>query len=161
MPIVYPHPQPRQTGWDMAGYFLGENSRAARDALLEAFTLGMAETGPRPNNPGSIGFPSGMSTTTSPFELAQIRQMGGVPTTQGGISPISYSPPTKFGIQPSLANQARQAYIQSITKSGQQQIGGQPQLGGSVLSPQMASYLAKKALEGDAEADAILQAAGY
>lgn len=139
MPIVYPQPQPKQTGWDMAGYFLGDNARAARDVLLQALAgqLGAMPmpTSPSPGNMGKIGFPSGASSSVSPSEMSQISSMGGAPNQQGGVTPVSYSPPTKWGIGQSTHNQ----YLQSLInrQSGGQSSGGAglPAGGSSIYQP--------------------------
>ena len=74
------------------GRMYGRTQEKAVDALLAVLTGGAAQGGQEPiqtpGSPGSLRFPSGASTTTSPAEMEQIRKLGGVPTTDGSIMPV-------------------------------------------------------------------------
>ena len=104
------------------GYGAGKNTRDALLIALQAILggggggLGQVPTSPTPSNPGQLTFPSGAQTQTSPLEMAQIRQMGGVPTQQGGMTPlgpggVTYQAPTRTGLLPNLERQKTQADI--------------------------------------------------
>ena len=94
MPVIgidqVPANVPRPTGWDWFGQAVGQNQRALLDVLIAALGgksgsgIGQVPTQPTPQNPGQLTFPSGASTPTSPLEMAQIRQMGGVPVRNDG-----------------------------------------------------------------------------
>lgn len=115
MPIVYPQPAPRQRWYND----LGELQGATVDKLLKALLasqggFGSMPTNPSPGHPGTLTFPTGASTRTSPDELAQIQRMGGVPSSQGGLSSFTYNPPTKFGLRPDVDRQIKEAQLQKI-----------------------------------------------
>ena len=119
-----PYGLPAQPGFRAnLGNLSGTVSRQVTDALLAALTLGQYQGQPTPGNPGTMTFPSGMSTPTSPMEQAQIHQMGGVPTRNGGVGPtqqmtptgqggVTYQPPMTMGIKPTMDWQLKQAQLQ-------------------------------------------------
>lgn len=97
------------------GYGQGSLERAILLALVSQGRLGQVPTPPTPQRPGTLTFPSGASTPTSPLEMAQIQQRGGVPTQQG-ITPlqpggVTYQQPTRLGILPNLERQQTEADI--------------------------------------------------
>lgn len=141
MPYVLPQPQPRQTAWDMLGFAGG----TAADLLLKALLGGQISKIPQAGQQNGTQFP--MSTSNAPAQ------------SQGFKIPF-----TNMQINPNLDNQVKQSQLQQNQAYTQylQGLSGTPSSGqGGRMSPEVAKYLAKKALEGDAEADAALQAAGY
>lgn len=101
----------------------------AEGSLLRALLLqqmqqgggfGQVPTTPTPQNPGTLTFPSGATTRTSPLEMQQLQARGGVPSRQGDIIPfgqpatggVSFTQPTRLGIKPDLDYQMRQAQLQ-------------------------------------------------
>ena len=81
-----------------------------------------------PQTPGTLSFPSGASTPTSPLEMAQIQQMGGVPTTRGDIEPLSsggsvgatYNPPMKWETVQKIINDLNVQQAQADLQKQQQ-----------------------------------------
>lgn len=131
MPVIgidqVPRELVRPKWYSDLGYGYGNFQRETFDRLLSALLsqgmgggFGQVPTTPTPQNPGTLTFPSGATTRTSPLELAQIQQMGGVPSRQGDIVPfgspstggVSYAPPTRLGIRPDVDYQIRQAQLQ-------------------------------------------------
>ena len=182
MPYVLPEPAAKRKWYNDYGEYQGIGARILL-AMLSGGTsgvpgLGKQPTTPTTQNPGQIQFPSGAKTSTSPLELAMIQQMGGAPSSQGGTVPVSYQPPMQWGFTPNTDQALKQAqlqqtqayskYLSSLTGTG---LPGQmsptpstpqtPSGSPSSLTPQLTTYLAKRALAGDAEADAVLKAAGY
>src|SRR3990167_371025 len=107
------------------GNYQRETADAIRDAILAAMTGGAYKSGqvpttPTPSNPSQLTFPSGATTRTSPLEMEQLQQMGGVPSRQGQIVPfgqpntggVSYTQPTRLGMRPDLDYQTKQAQLQ-------------------------------------------------
>jgi len=102
------------------------SGKLLHDILLAAISggggggIGQVPTAPTPSNPGQLTFPSGATTRTSPLEMAQLQQMGGVPSRQGQITPfgqpstggVSYTQPTRLGMRPDLDYQTKQAQLQ-------------------------------------------------
>lgn len=98
----------------------------ARAILLQQLQsgggIGQVPTSPTPGNPGQLTFPFGATTQTSPLEMAQLQQIGGVPSRQGQITPfgqpslggVSYTQPTRLGILPNLERQKTQAEIEKL-----------------------------------------------
>ena len=127
MPVVHPTILPQGQNLRAPG-FLSEaytGFKPYQDLLLQAFLsgqLGQQPTAPTPGRPGTLQFPSGAMTPTSPQELAQIQAMGGVPSQQGMIAPmgqpsaggIQYTLPTRFGFSPNLERQKTQAEIEKL-----------------------------------------------
>ena len=101
----------------------------AEGSLLRALLLqqmqqgggfGQVPTTPTPQNPGTLTFPSGATTRTSPLEMQQLQARGGVPSRQGDIVPfgqpstggVSFTQPTKWGMRPDVGYQLEQAKLQ-------------------------------------------------
>ena len=137
MPVIgidqVPRNLQRPSFWSDLGYGAGSLQRAILLALVGGGAggrIGQVPTQPTPKNPGQLTFPSGATTRTSPLEMAQIQQMGGVPTQQG-ITPlqpggVTYQQPTRWGMLPNLERPKSQAEIEKL----QQDIALNKQLGG-------------------------------
>lgn len=86
---------------------------------------------PTPSQPGTLRFPGGATTPTSPQELAAIRRAGGVPTTTGQQLPLArlpatipglpveagtvgYQPPNRFNLPPSVQDVARLSQVADV-----------------------------------------------
>lgn len=86
--------------------------------------IGQVPTTPTPSRPGTLTFPSGATTPTSPQELTQLQALGGVPSRQGTIVPfgqpqtggVSYTQPTRIGFRPDLTYQTNQLAIQKAQR---------------------------------------------
>lgn len=113
----------RPKWYEDVGYAQGSLTRAIAEMLLKQQMgggIGQVPTSPTPRNPGQLTFPSGATTQTSPLEMAQLQQMGGVPSRQGQITPfgqpslggVSYTQPTRLGMRPDVEYQIRQAQLQ-------------------------------------------------
>ena len=135
MPVIGIDQVPRNIArpsiWGDLGYMQGYQANKAVDALLAALLggqgggFGQVPTTPTPQRPGTLTFPSGATTPTSSLEMAQLQQMGGVPSRQGEIAPfgqpgtgqpstggVQYTQPTRFGMRPDVDFQLRQAQLQ-------------------------------------------------
>ena len=122
---------PRPRWYDYAGQLYGTQGRQITDALLAALTggmykgqIGQVPTTPTPQRPGTLTFPSGATTPTSPQELAQIQAVGGVPSRGGEMVPfgqpstggVSYTQPTRLGFKPDLDYLLNQMKVQQASQ---------------------------------------------
>ena len=166
------------------GQMYGTQYAKLEDALLALLTkgayqggIGQVPTSPTPTNPGQLTFPSGATTQTNPLEMAQLQQMGGVPTRQGGVGPTqqmtplqtggaTYQQPTRWGMLPNLDRQSteadiayKQAQTQSMTPEFQanllRRVQGLPPIGEATLSsitPAHVQQIETDAMAGDEDA---------
>lgn len=123
-----PPNDPRRTTGDYFGQLYGGTNRILLDAVLAAITGGAYRPGQVPTsisqrNPGTFNFPPG---SQSPLEAQQIQQLGGVPTNAGVMARstqipsgagVTYSPPTKLGLQPDFSKVLEQLKIQEAQRS--------------------------------------------
>lgn len=185
MPYILPTSQPRQTFWDNFGSIEGTMTKQAVDVLLAALTKG-AYQGGGPLASKNIPNPNyGASSASSLMPGASLSaDTGGLmtpPQNPQQIRSQSFTRPTvpPFATQPMLNAQQFQA-LQDLQKYKQLQsmndpnsptnqfLTAQAQRMSANAHPSqsegnnaLASYLAKRALEGDEEANTHLQALGY
>ena len=165
------------------GYMQGALARAVLQAMMGQVgsRIGQVPTTPTSQNPGTFNFPPG---SQSPMEAQQISQLGGVPTNAGvmarstqqpGGAGVTYSPPTKLGLQPDFSKVLEQlkiqeaqqniglirdnaAYLRGITPKEEPVVSGNNAGAGTPSSPippsvtsQFLKDLASKSQQGDAK----------